>query len=58
MKSFGGSRSAPTVVKDLVYLTSGMGDVACLRAGSGEKVWCKNMVTDLKGVDNAFGYAK
>lgn len=58
MKSYGGSRSAPTVVNDLVYLTSGMGDVACIRAGSGEKVWSKNMVTDLKGVINAFGYAQ
>ncbi len=58
MKSFGGSRSAPTVVGGLLYLTSGMGDVACFKAGSGDQVWSKNMVTDLNGVINAFGYAQ
>jgi outer membrane protein assembly factor BamB len=58
MASFKGSRSAPTVVNGLVYLTSGMGDVACLKAESGDKVWSKNMVTDFHGVNNAFGYSQ
>jgi prepilin-type processing-associated H-X9-DG protein len=58
MESFQGSRSAPTVVGDLVYLTTGLGDVACVKAETGDPVWSYNMVTGLNGTINAFGYSQ
>jgi len=38
-ESFPESRSTPTVEGDRLYVSSGMGDVACLNAISGEIIW-------------------
>lgn len=54
----GGPRSTPTVAGDLVYVTSGMGDVACLRYDNGEEVWNLNMIRDLNGTNTLHGYAQ
>ncbi|MFH0760931.1 MAG: PQQ-binding-like beta-propeller repeat protein [Bacteroidota bacterium] len=54
----GGPRSTPTVVGDLVYVTSGMGDMACLRYENGEEVWNLNMISDLHGTNTLHGYAQ
>lgn len=58
VKNFPGARSTPTVVGNLVYVTSGKGDLACLDKRSGEKKWALNMVTDLKGTINMFGFSQ
>jgi len=58
MKNFPGSRSTPTVVGNLVYVCSGMGDIVCFDKQTGVKKWSLNMVKDLKGIDNMFGYAE
>ncbi len=56
--NFPGARSAPTIYSGLVYICSGMGRIACLDALSGEEKWTVNMVSDLGGIINMFGYSE
>ena len=49
VKSFPGSRSAPTVVGNLVYVGSGMGNLYCLDKEDGSMVWSRDFVTDFQG---------
>jgi len=58
VKNFPGSRSTPTVVGDLVYVCSGKGDIACFDKRSGTRKWMLNMITDLQGKINMFGYSQ
>lgn len=58
VKNFPGSRSTPTVVGDLVYVSSGKGDIACLDKNSGKIKWSTNMITDLGGKNNMFGFSE
>jgi len=58
MVNFIGSRSAPTVVDGLVYVSSGMGDIACLTAESGEIKWKINMLEKYEGKNTRFGYSQ
>ncbi len=55
---FPGSRSAPTVVDDLVYVSSGKGELACLGRKDGHKVWSVNLFTGLHGKNTIFGYSE
>ena len=43
--SYPGTRSTVTKVDDLLYITTGLGRVLCLRSDSGEKVWEVDMQT-------------
>ncbi|MBV5312674.1 MAG: PQQ-like beta-propeller repeat protein [Prolixibacteraceae bacterium] len=56
--NFPGARSAPTVYNGLVYVCSGLGRIACLEAASGKERWAVNMVGDLGGKLNMFGYSE
>jgi outer membrane protein assembly factor BamB len=56
--NFPGARSVPTVYNDLVYVCSGLGRIACLDAESGKEKWAVNMVADLGGKLNMFGYSE
>jgi len=56
--NFPGSRSAPTVVDDLVYVVSGKGEMACINRKDGSKVWSVNLFTDLHGKNTIFGYSE
>ena len=56
--NFPGSRSAPTVVDDLVYVVSGKGEMACLNRIDGSKVWSLNLFSDLHGKNTIFGYSE
>ena len=58
VKNFPGSRSTPTVVGNLVYVSSGKGDIACMDKKTGTKKWSLNMVSDLQGTNNMFGYSE
>jgi outer membrane protein assembly factor BamB len=58
VKNFPGSRSTPTVVGDLIYVSSGKGDIACFDKSSGTKKWSLNMISDLDGKINMFGYSQ
>jgi outer membrane protein assembly factor BamB len=56
--NFPGNRSTPTVVNDLVYVSSGTGRIACFEAETGKERWMVDMVKDLKGLANEFGYSE
>ena len=56
--SYPGSRSTPTVVGDLIYVCSGLGNLYCLNAKTGEKVWSVDMKKDLSGRFTLFGHAE
>ncbi len=58
VKNFPGSRSTPTVVGDLVYVCSGKGEIACFNKNTGSKKWSLNMISDLQGTINMFGYSQ
>ena len=56
--SYPGSRSTPAVVGDFVYSTSGHGRLACFDVATGKEKWAVNMVSDLGGIENEFGYSE
>jgi outer membrane protein assembly factor BamB len=56
--SYQGSRSTPTVVGDLIYVCSGLGNLYCLNAQTGKKVWSVDMLKDLQGNFTLFGHAE
>lgn len=58
-QNFHGTRSAPVVVDDLIYIESGMGAVYCLSSENGDEIWSIDFIKDL-GVDSViqFGYAE
>jgi outer membrane protein assembly factor BamB len=57
--NFHGTRSAPVVVDDLIYIESGMGAVYCLKTENGEQVWSVDFIKDF-AVDSViqFGYSE
>jgi len=55
---FPGSRSTPTVSNGFVYVSSGLGRIACFDAKTGKEIWSKHMVDDLGGIINYFGYSE
>jgi len=56
--SFPGSRSTPTVVGDLVYISSGKGRLASYELATGKEKWAVDMVPDLGGIENMFGFSE
>ena len=45
-RNYPGTRGTPAVSGDRVYDTSGLGEVACYNAETGEKIWSRNLTTD------------
>jgi len=58
VKSFQGSRSAPTIVDDLIYVGSGMGNLFCLKRENGEIVWSKDFIKDFNGQYPLHGHSE
>ena len=56
--NYQGSRCAPTVVGDLIYVCSGLGNLACIDAKSGAKKWFVDMRKDMHGRFTLFGHAE
>ncbi len=56
--SFPGSRSAPTIVDNLIYIGSGMGDLYCLNKVDGAKVWHKEFSSDFEGIYPLHGHSE
>ncbi|MFA9390772.1 MAG: PQQ-binding-like beta-propeller repeat protein [Prolixibacteraceae bacterium] len=56
--SFPGSRSTPTVIGDLVYVSSGKGRIACYSVTNGQEKWAVDLLKDLNGVEPDFGYGE
>lgn len=56
--NFPGSRSAPTLVDDLIYVGSGMGNLYCLEKATGSVLWSKDFEKDFQGVLPRFGHSE
>ena len=56
--NFPGSRSAPTVIGDLVYICSGNGRIACLDSDKGKEKWALDMFKDFNGKPVKFGISE
>lgn len=57
-QNFVGTRGTPTFCDEMIYICSGLGDVVCMDANSGEKVWHRNMLIDFEGVSPRFGFSQ
>ena len=53
-----GSRNTPTIVDSLVYVTTGLGAVACLEANTGKKIWSVDMVADFHAPMVQYGFSE
>lgn len=56
--NYQGSRSAPTVVDDLIYVTSGIGNLYCFNRHTGEEIWNVDMLNELHGSVPLYGYSE
>ena len=56
--SFPGSRSAPTVVDDLLYVGSGMGNLYCVNREDGSIVWSRDFAEDFQGQYPLHGHSE
>lgn len=57
-KTFRGSRSTPTVVDNLLYVCSGLGDIYCFDANTGDKKWAKELKNDFQGEYTMHGHSE
>jgi outer membrane protein assembly factor BamB len=58
VESYQGSRSTPTVVGNLIYVCSGLGNLFCFDAANGARKWSVDMIKDLHGRFTLFGHAE
>ncbi|MFH1298155.1 MAG: PQQ-binding-like beta-propeller repeat protein [Bacteroidota bacterium] len=56
--NYPGSRSTPTVVEELIYLSTGLGTVACLEAKAGKVRWSHDMPQDFHAPLTRFGFSE
>lgn len=56
--TFPGSRSTPTIVNDLMYVNTGLGNLACLETVTGKRKWFVDMLKDLHGRYTMHGHSE
>jgi hypothetical protein len=56
--SYPGTRSTPTITDGLLYHLSGIGNLLCLQASSGELVWSVNILEEFNGRTPFWGLAE
>lgn len=56
--SYPGARSTPTVYGDLVYTSSGEGQISCFDSSSGKERWSVSISEYLDGIIGEFGYSE
>ena len=56
--SYPGSRSAPTVAGDLIYVGTGMGNLYCLNRNDGSLVWSRDFRDDFQGSYPLHGHSE
>jgi len=56
--TYPGARSTPTVYGNLVYTSSGEGQIGCFEASTGKEKWAVNIVDYLDGIVGYFGYSE
>lgn len=57
-KSFPGTRSTPTIAEGLLYHLSGIGNLICLKADTGEKVWSVDILSAFDGRNIRWGLSE
>ena len=57
-KSYPGTRSTPTITGGLLYHLSGIGNLICLKADTGEVVWAVNILDKFGGRNITWGLAE
>jgi outer membrane protein assembly factor BamB len=57
-KSFPGSRSSATVVDNLIYVGTGMGNLFCVERANGKIVWSKDLIIDFDGALPLHGHSE
>ena len=57
-KSFPGSRSAPTVVDDQLYVGTGLGNLYCVNRADGRIIWSKDLKADFNGALPLHGHSE
>ena len=55
--NYGFSRSTPTAARGKVYTISRLGQVTCLNAKTGKKVWSRNLTADFGGMKPNWDYS-
>jgi outer membrane protein assembly factor BamB len=58
VKTYRGARSAPTIVGDMIYVGSGIGNLYCVNRNTGKVVWSKELAKDFNGVIPMHGYSE
>jgi outer membrane protein assembly factor BamB len=58
VKNYPGSRSAPTVVGNLLYVGTGMGNLYCIDIRKNQLVWSKDFQKDFQGILPRFGHSE
>lgn len=58
IKSYPGTRSAPTVFGDMIYVGTGRGNLFCVNKNSGKIVWSKDLSADFQGVLPMHGHSE
>lgn len=53
-----GPRSTPTIDGDRLYVLGGSGDLTCLDAATGKKIWSINIIAKFGGVNPYWGYSE
>ena len=56
--NFPGSRSAPTLVDERIYVGTGMGNLYCLDKVTGKILWSKELERDFQGTLPRFGHSE
>lgn len=55
--SYRGSRAAPVYDNGKVYVSSGMGNIVCYDAVSGNEIWKVNLIEEYQGINSDYGYS-
>ncbi len=58
MKSYPGSRSATTIVDNLIYVGTGLGNLYCANRENGKIIWSKDLVKDFDGALPLHGHSE
>jgi outer membrane protein assembly factor BamB len=56
--NYPGSRSTPTIVDGMIYVSTGCGKVACFEAQTGKERWSVDMIDDFHGQTTRFGFSE
>jgi outer membrane protein assembly factor BamB len=56
--TFPGSRACPTVVDDLIYVTSGLGNLSCFSAKEARQLWSVDLKEDFNGSFTMHGHSE